>query len=618
MKKRLFLNFTAVLFFSFLFIGCSKDNNSSENVLTKEEQQEIISSYNEINNLASAILLNGGTEDDFEKIISDLQNYPMVEKAWVDGKALMVKFKSGGVISWLITSEYIIPPYQSELDVEMRSAFRTSTSIDKPTNNNACLINQQYGDESRPYCNSIISYLSQELRKNDYDVVVKTSNANVNFFSNEFNKYGVVFCISHGYYDTQNDVTWVFTGEEVENIFTLLFSDLYTWWKDYKVSVGQVDEERGGKQVTVSYYCISDRLFDSQYSQNSFPNSLVYWVACQGMKSPNFGLGQVLQKKGVGVTIGWDETNCLGQSTGLSLFQSLLGGYSVAEAFQALPTKAKKDDCEVPAGANLIYYPNSGGNMYLVDTTKTTLSIYTPTNGTTYNERTIELYGEGNGFARIINGTVEVNGIATTLTLIGDTTFQQPIDLIGGENHIKVSCYGVLSNGKSSYASTELTVIGPQLALFTELRWNTNFSDVDLHLLPPNSSISDLWTFNDCFYGNKQTYWGASLDVDDVDGYGPEHITISSMPTAGVYTLYVHYYDNHGAGATDAFVDVSANNGNIVNFGPYKLLNSYASNNSGDVWAVCAIEFPSGLITPINQYYNLGGLRSSVIIPKKK
>jgi len=87
------------------------------------------------------------------------------------------------------------------------------------------------------------------------------------------------------------------------------------------------------------------------------------------MKSSN--LGQVLQKKGVGVTIGWDETNCLGQSTGLYLFQLLLEGYSVADAFQALPANQKLDYCGIWTGANLVYYPPEGGNMYLVDKNNT-------------------------------------------------------------------------------------------------------------------------------------------------------------------------------------------------------------------------------------------------------
>jgi len=93
------------------------------------------------------------------------------------------------------------------------------------------------------------------------------------------------------------------------------------------------------------------------------------------------------------------------------------------------------------------------------------------------------------------------------------------------------------------------------LALYTQLRWNTNLTDVDLHLLPPNSNISSLWSNNDCFYANKHTSWGAYLDVDDINGYGPEHITIPTTPASGKYTLYVHYYSSHGVSSvTDAML----------------------------------------------------------------
>lgn len=122
------------------------------------------------------------------------------------------------------------------------------------------------------------------------------------------------------------------------------------------------------ENVEVYYYAILDRWLDYEYGQNSFKNSLTYWTACQGMKS--FKLGQILQKKGVGVTIGWDETNCFGKFTGDFLFQKLLDGYSLADAYQALSPNDKTDYCEVPAGAHLVYYPNSAGNMYLVSEEK--------------------------------------------------------------------------------------------------------------------------------------------------------------------------------------------------------------------------------------------------------
>ena len=599
-----------------LLLGCKKEDEHKPFRLIEKEKQLITSSYEEIDKKASKILLEDGTADDFEKLIPEIQVLPMIEKAWVEGNTLWVKFKKGGMVSWYITPDEIIPPY-IEFTVPPYKSLKGIKSGNKPSNNKVCLINQQYGDDGRPYCKEIISILKNEFLKNEFEVTIKNGkDADVfNFFQKDLNKYGTIFCINHGMYG--NGKTWLFTGQEYErNFWDNFLSYYYYLWTDLSVSIGNVEEKRNGKNVIISYYIISDGFIETQYKNNSFPNSLIYWVACQGMKSDN--LGKILSKKGAGVTIGWDETNCLGQTTGMMLFQSLLGGYSVQDAFDALPTEAKNDDCSVTPGARLVYYPNSGGNMYLVDSdTAASISVYNPIPGITYQERVQNLSGVVNGFARITKGRVEINEIATTLTKTGNTSFSQPIVINQGENRIKISCEGENESGKTVFASTELTIFGdfPPLPLFTELRWNTNYSDVDFHLLPPNSSITDLWTNKDCYYRNMTTSWGAHLDVDDVNGYGPEHIEIPNTPSAGIYTLYVHYYATHGAGTTLATVNVSANNGDIVKFGPYKLEND-GGNRAGDVWAVCTIEYPSGIITPLNQYYYLGRAKSSEITKK--
>jgi len=606
------------LVIAFTFFGCEKSNGIFTQQLSNADKELIQSEYAEMNDTISTVLLKDDcTTADFEQIIPAIQKYSSVEKAWVDGSVLFVKFKKGGTVGWIIHSEMIIPPYISELRSSTASEpMKASVSYNTPSNNMACLINQQYGDDSRPYCKEYISNLATFFGRSGYDVTIKNGqDANLNFFETELNKYGVIFCINHGGYDSENDVTWLLTGEEADAIGQL-FERLSLWNID-KVNILSVKEERNGEMKIIPYYAISDRLLASEYKQNSFPNSVVYWVACQGMKSPK--LGQTLQGKGVGATIGWDETNCLGQATGFLLFETLLGGENIQNAFQDLPAESKKDDCSIASGANLIYYPNSGGNMYLVAPQAASITIYSPVNGQTYENRVINLSGESNGFQRITNGTVEVNGITATLTLTSNTTFSQPIELNSGENHIKVNCYGVSENGEQTNASSELTVTGnfSNLALYTQLRWNTNLTDVDFHLLPPNSSISSLWSNIDCFYANKITSWGAYLDVDDVDGYGPEHITIPNTPVSGKYTLYVHYFSSHGVPtATDAYVSVATYNGNIVPFGPYRLTDS-GGNNVGDVWEVCTIDYPSGIITPVEKYYNFSALRSSYHIPTK-
>lgn len=93
------------------------------------------------------------------------------------------------------------------------------------------------------------------------------------------------------------------------------------------------------------------------------------------------------------------------------------------------------------------------------------------------------------------------------------------------------------------------------------LTWNGSTSDIDSHLTyyatstPTSSDLYDTQLYysagddagcypNDCRasvdIGNTYAY----LDIDDVNGYGPEHITMTSMPD-GYYVISAYEYSMH-------------------------------------------------------------------------
>lgn len=94
-----------------------------------------------------------------------------------------------------------------------------------------------------------------------------------------------------------------------------------------------------------------------------------------------------------------------------------------------------------------------------------------------------------------------------------------------------------------------------------ELSWDTptdddpldhEGTDVDLHLLHPDGRA---WAQAplDCYYANAAPHWGplgpagdAALDVDDVNGFGPETITLDTpedtLLYGAPYLVGVHYY----------------------------------------------------------------------------
>ena len=91
----------------------------------------------------------------------------------------------------------------------------------------------------------------------------------------------------------------------------------------------------------------------------------------------------------------------------------------------------------------------------------------------------------------------------------------------------------------------------PAEDLWIELSWEHSGDDLDLHLIRNGSRFE---SEGDCYYGNciaelESLDWGTGgflddnprLDLDDIDGVGPENINIVE-PDQGSYTVMIHDY----------------------------------------------------------------------------
>lgn len=72
-----------------------------------------------------------------------------------------------------------------------------------------------------------------------------------------------------------------------------------------------------------------------------------------------------------------------------------------------------------------------------------------------------------------------------------------------------------------------------QAALLITMMWNTDQTDVDLHVVEP--------TGEECFYSHPATRSGGRLTQDVTNGFGPEMYTMRKAP-AGEYEILVKYY----------------------------------------------------------------------------
>ncbi len=82
------------------------------------------------------------------------------------------------------------------------------------------------------------------------------------------------------------------------------------------------------------------------------------------------------------------------------------------------------------------------------------------------------------------------------------------------------------------------------------LTWD-NETDLDLHVFDPSGE--EIW------FDHPYSASNGILDVDDIDGYGPENIYWpSGQSPVGMYQVYIHDYDDYGLGNSNYTVLVNA------------------------------------------------------------
>lgn len=184
------------------------------------------------------------------------------------------------------------------------------------------------------------------------------------------------------------------------------------------------------------------------------------------------------------------------------------------------------------------------------------------------------------------------------------TTDMQPGDTVqidvefrpDGSPSGKVGTLVVDYNGGMGPSSVSVNLVGEvipppptETAMSLKLQWTSNGTDVDLHFVRPGGVFYE--APGDCYYGNDTPEWGNAsdttdnpyLDVDDVDGYGPEETNLSAAP-AGRYEIYAHYFSDNNTGPTESIVEVYI-------AGQLAATRTRPSLRCGQVWHVGTIDW---------------------------
>lgn len=141
----------------------------------------------------------------------------------------------------------------------------------------------------------------------------------------------------------------------------------------------------------------------------------------------------------------------------------------------------------------------------------------------------------------------------------------------------------------------------PWQKIHVELVWDTPGTDLDLHFVSHDEGGAFFVEPFDCFFQNTNPDWGTQgmladdpwIDIDDVDGYGPENVNLNQPRDDHHYRVYVHYYaDPAGEGATNATVRIFLS-------GELRYEGIMPLDAPGSAWEVATIHWPSGEIADV-------------------
>jgi uncharacterized protein YfaP (DUF2135 family) len=144
---------------------------------------------------------------------------------------------------------------------------------------------------------------------------------------------------------------------------------------------------------------------------------------------------------------------------------------------------------------------------------------------------------------RAAPGKLVVNGVAMPMAIDESGHFERPYAFGPGSNSVEVRAPEGTARRRTQFYDSAAG--RPQARLRIVLSWDSDGTDLDLHVISPDAAH--------VFYGNRVGPDGGALDVDVTTGYGPE-IYANSAPQRGLYHVYINYY---GSGADEGRVTIA-------------------------------------------------------------
>lgn len=133
--------------------------------------------------------------------------------------------------------------------------------------------------------------------------------------------------------------------------------------------------------------------------------------------------------------------------------------------------------------------------------------------------------------------TLVVNGNPMVLNSGEDGRYARHYAFGGGSNGVEIKGSDGKSIKRVQFYEANPNQQSPQLRVICS--WDAPEAEVDLHIVTPDGQHA--------FFAHPVLDGGGGLDVDSVDGPGPEMFT-TIAPHHGAYHVFVNYWGNYGPG----------------------------------------------------------------------
>ncbi len=148
-------------------------------------------------------------------------------------------------------------------------------------------------------------------------------------------------------------------------------------------------------------------------------------------------------------------------------------------------------------------------------------------------DRALLAYKDGDNVR--VPPTLVVNGNPMPLYSDEEGNFARPYAFGPGSNSVEIRSADGQSIRRVQFYETD--PMRPRAQIRAILSWDDDQAEVDLHVLTPDGQHA--------YWANPQLPNGGGMDVDSVDGAGPEIFSIT-QPLRGTYLFYVNYWGNFG------------------------------------------------------------------------